>query len=39
MWKHTFLKVAANATHLNAEDRNQLISLLKDFNDLFNATP
>ena len=31
-------QVAANATHMNAEDRTQLIGLFKDFEYLFYGT-
>ena len=32
-------QVASNATHMNAEDRNQLLGLLKYFRGLFDSTP
>ena len=31
-------QVADNATQLNAEERTQLLRLLKDFEDLFDGT-
>ena len=31
-------QVPANATHLNAEERNQLLGILKGFEDLFGVT-
>ena len=31
-------QVANNVTHLNAEERTLLLSLLEDFEDLFNGT-
>ena len=32
-------QVANNATHINAEEKTQIISLLEYFEDLFDGTP
>ena len=36
--KEDLEQVAANETYLNTEERNQLLSLLKDFGELFGGT-
>ena len=36
--KADLMKVINNATQLNAEERTQLLSLLKDFEELFGGT-
>ena len=36
--KEKLEQVSANATHRNSEERNQLLGLTKDFEDLFDGT-
>ena len=36
--KEYLKQLADNTTHLNSEERTQLLSLLEDFKDLFDGT-
>ena len=31
-------QLAANTTHMNAEEKNQILGIIKDFEDLFDGT-